>query len=161
MKIGLISDTHDNVDQILKAKEIFKMNNVKLILHAGDVVAGKTVEFFEGIETWFIDGNCNTDPETMEKKKKQINGKYLGNFAEFELEGKKLCMYHGHNKVKLSELIQSKKYDYIITGHTHQMVNEKIGKTMVINPGAHYYSATNTIAILDIEKGEVEFIEVK
>jgi putative phosphoesterase len=161
MLIGIISDTHDNVPNILKAKDIFLKKKVDLVLHAGDVVAGKTVEFFEGLKVWFIDGNCNTEPEKMKEKAEQIGGKYLGNFAEFELEGKKFCMYHGTDKKKLDDIIKSQNYDYVITGHTHKPFDKKEGKTRIINPGAHYYMSSNTIVLLDIKKDSVEFIEVK
>jgi len=35
MKIGIISDTHDNLPQIKKAVEIFNREKVELVLHAG------------------------------------------------------------------------------------------------------------------------------
>ena len=158
--IGIISDTHDNVANVLKAKEIFKEKGVKLVLHAGDVIAPKTIDFFEGLEVWFVKGNCDGDIPMITKKAEAIGCKYLGEEVEFELEGKKFCMYHGTNQEKLDELIKSGKYDYVITGHTHETRNEKIGKTRVINPGAHYYIGTNTIATLDIGKDEVEFIDI-
>jgi len=39
MVIGIISDTHDHMDNIRKALKIFKEKNVKVILHAGDFVS--------------------------------------------------------------------------------------------------------------------------
>ena len=39
MKLGIISDTHDNLPAIAAAVEIFKKARVQAILHAGDYVA--------------------------------------------------------------------------------------------------------------------------
>jgi len=160
MIIGLISDTHDNISNILKAKEIFRQKKVELIIHAGDIIAPKTVEFFQGIKTWFVKGNCDGDTENIDFKAEKVGGKYLGDVGSFDIGEKEFCVYHGTDKEMLRKLIQSKKYDYIITGHTHDIMDFKEGKTRVINPGAHYYMSQNSIAILDTEKDSVEFIDV-
>ena len=61
----------------------------------------------------------------------------------------------------LNELIRSQKYDYVLYGHTHTKRNDKIGKTRVINPGAHYYTTfVKTIALLDLEKDDVKFVQI-
>ena len=159
--IGIISDTHDNVPNILKAKEIFKQKKAELVLHAGDVIAPKTVTFFDGLIVWFVKGNADGDTEKIKMFAEKQNSKYLGEQAEFELEGKKFFLYHGTNPDKLREAIMSQKYDYVITGHTHEPFDKKEGKTRIINPGAHYYMSSNTIVLLDIKKDSVEFIEVK
>jgi putative phosphoesterase len=160
MIIGLISDTHDNVPNILKAKEIFKENKVSLVIHSGDVVAPKTVTFFEGLNVWFIKGNADGDTEKIKLFAEKQGGKYLGELAEFDIENKKFCVYHGTDPDKLRNLALSQKYDYVITGHTHEPYKIKEGKTLIINPGAHYYMSSNTIAILDTKNSSVRFIDV-
>jgi hypothetical protein len=39
MKVGLISDTHDNLPQIEKAVAFFNDKGVDFVIHAGDFVA--------------------------------------------------------------------------------------------------------------------------
>ena len=50
MKIGLISDTHDNIDNILKAVREFNNREVDIVLHSGDFVSPIAVESFAGIK---------------------------------------------------------------------------------------------------------------
>ena len=38
MKIGILSDTHDDIDNVNKAIDIFQENDVKAVIHAGDMV---------------------------------------------------------------------------------------------------------------------------
>ncbi|MBI2647490.1 metallophosphoesterase family protein, partial [Candidatus Woesearchaeota archaeon] len=56
---------------------------------------------------------------------------------------------------------KSNKYDYVLTGHTHIKRDEKIGKTRIINPGALFGIHPYTIALLDVEKDKLNFVEIK
>ncbi len=157
--IAIISDTHDNVENIKKAVGIMKGRGVEFCVHCGDVVAPATVRFFDGVKMKFIRGNCDGDTENIKKRAEEIGGEFLGEKAEFEHQGKRFCAYHGHDPAKLDLLIRSGKYDYVLTGHTHKARDEIIGKTRVINPGAHYYGAGETFSILD--NGRLESIKIE
>ena len=158
--LGIISDTHDNIPTIKKAVEIFKEKGVSLVLHLGDIVAPGTVLYFKGFKIKFIKGNCDGDIEHIKQKINEINGEFLGVFAEIELRNKKIALMHRPDR--LNKLILTKKYDYILYGHTHQEKNEKIGKTRIINPGSLYLgNKKHSIALLDLQKDEVEFICIK
>ena len=47
MKIGIISDTHDDIINTNKAIDVFKENNVSVVIHAGDFVAPPVVSEFK------------------------------------------------------------------------------------------------------------------
>jgi len=47
MKLGIISDTHDRLESLAKAIEIFKKEKVEMIVHCGDWVSPFTIEFFD------------------------------------------------------------------------------------------------------------------
>ncbi|MFH0875823.1 MAG: metallophosphoesterase [archaeon] len=158
--IGIISDTHDNIGNIKKAISVFKARNVDFAFHCGDIVAPFTVTFFKDVKMKFIQGNCDGDIPMIRKNIELIGGEFLGTIAEFNHGGKKFAAYHGNLTDVLDKLISSKKYDYVLTGHTHKRRDELIGKTRVINPGAHYYGAENTIALLDVEKNKLELIQL-
>ncbi|MFH0978371.1 MAG: metallophosphoesterase [Candidatus Woesearchaeota archaeon] len=160
MKIGIISDTHDNVENILFAVKAFQKRDVSLVLHCGDIVAPKTIEFFNGIVLKMVRGNCDRDIEAFKTKLAEIGGEYLGEQAEIILDGKKLFIYHGTDKQKLDKFISSGKYRYVLSGHTHLLTDEMLGKTRLLNPGAHYYGGSETIMVLDTIKDKVEVIKL-
>lgn len=160
--IGIISDTHDNAFMIQRAVEILKSKNPELVFHLGDVIAPLTVKLFSGLKIKFIKGNCDGDVEGIKRVAEAIGGEFLGDFAELKIEGKSFALYHGTNRERLNQLINSQKYDYVLHGHTHRRRNEKIGKTRVINPGNFYPGHDdNGFTFLDIEKDEVEFVDMK
>lgn len=157
--IGIISDTHDNVVNVKKAAVLFK--GVDFVIHCGDVVSPLTLKFFDGLKLKVVKGNCDGEIPFMISNLDELGGEYLGDVGEIEVSGKKIGIFHGHPKSKLAEMIDSGKYDYILTGHTHEIRDEKIGNTRVINPGAHYYGCDNNIVFLDVEKDEARFVELK
>ena len=62
----------------------------------------------------------------------------------------------------LDGMVQSRKLDYIFSGHTHRRQDELIGNTRLINPGAlgGMYYQTRSIAILDLETDKLIFKEI-
>ncbi|MFH1849962.1 MAG: YfcE family phosphodiesterase [archaeon] len=159
--IGLISDTHDNVENILKAVKVFKDRNVRFVLHLGDIIAPATVPFFQGLSMKFITGNCDGDLANLKKIIHEQGWEYLGDIVKFSLGAYKCAAYHGQNRIKLDWMINSQEFNYVFHGHTHQKRDEIVGKTRVINPGAHYYTAEEkTVAIFDAQNNQVEFIEL-
>lgn len=152
-RIGLISDTHDNVNNVLKAVDVFNELDLSFIIHCGDIVAPATIKFFKCQEIRFIRGNCDGDIENIKKIAESLGHRFIGDNLILGVFDKKLVAYHGTDKKRLEGLIKSQKYDYVLHGHTHKKRDEMIGKTRVINPGAHYYCTENTIAILEIKEG--------
>jgi putative phosphoesterase len=162
--IGIISDTHDNIPNVIKAAEIFRQKKPEFVIHLGDIVAPVTVLFFKGLKMRFIRGNCDGDIELTKEKVAEIQGEWLGDFAELDIKGKKIALTHGKYTQVLEQLIKSQKYDYVLHGHTHRAKDEKHGRSRVINPGGHYNSPMqpeHTIALLDLQKDAVEFVDIK
>ena len=46
MKLAVVSDTHDRKENILKAVSIINENNVDVLIHCGDYVAGFVKDWF-------------------------------------------------------------------------------------------------------------------
>ena len=160
MLIGIISDTHDNVDAIDRAVRIFKEYKVDLVLHLGDIVAPMTISNFDGLNIKFVRGNNDGDILNIKKRIEEIGGDYLGDISQLDLDGKSFALYHGTHPQILFALIHSDKYDYILRGHTHKQQDERVGSTRIINPGALYGRAEKSIAVLDVLEDNLEFIDI-
>ncbi len=50
MKIGIISDTHDDIDNVQNAIEIFREERVNLIIHAGDFIFPGVIDEFKKLK---------------------------------------------------------------------------------------------------------------
>ena len=163
MKIGIISDTHDNIDNILKSVREFNNRQVDLVLHAGDFVSPIAVESFAGIKLVGILGNNDTDIPGLTSAFNKIHGELKGEIYEGEYDGVKLVIYHGTISSKRDFLIKSGKYDLVIYGHTHRKITDRIGRTIVVNPGTAkgwFFGFYATIAIFDTSTRNIEFINL-
>ncbi|MGB2783826.1 MAG: metallophosphoesterase [Atribacterota bacterium] len=161
MKIGIISDTHDNLPQIRKAVEVFNREKVELVLHAGDFVSPFTFLEFKNLNCPLkgIFGNNDGDKLFLQEKSKGI-GELCPAPYNVNINSKNVIMLH---KEKLIDaLAESQKYDVIIYGHTHRTDLRKIRKTLIINPGecGGWLTGKSTIALLDLETLEAKIIEL-
>ncbi|MFB6181039.1 MAG: metallophosphoesterase [Candidatus Nanohalobium sp.] len=158
MKIGIVSDTHDNLDAARSAAEFFE-NHVDKVVHCGDMVAPFTAELFDrGFDFYYIRGN--NDGEWNLKETVEEFGEFYNNIAELEFGGRKIAAYHGTEEEVVESLVDSEKYDYVLRGHTHERKLERKNDTVEINPGGIRLPGQKEsfhIAVLDIESGEVEF----
>jgi len=161
MKIGIISDTHDNLPQIKKAVDIFNREKVEMVLHAGDFVSPFTFLEFKNLSCPLkgVFGNNDGDKLYLQEKFKGIGEIYPVPYNT-EINHKNIIMLH---KEKLIDaLAESQKYDVIIYGHTHRIDLRKIGKTLIINPGecGGWLTGKSTIALLDLKSLEAKIIDL-
>lgn len=161
MLIGLISDTHDHVDHIKKAVSVFKERKVDLVLHSGDYCSPFTIPLFEELNMKGIFGNNDGDKFLLISKFQSIGAEIAGDFLALEADGLKIALYHGTYPDITASLCESGRYDVVISGHTHEMVEQKVGNTLWINPGsANGFDGKATIAFLYTESQETEFTEL-
>lgn len=159
--IGIISDTHENEEAIKKAVKVFKEKNIEFAVHCGDIISPPMLEYFKGLKMKFVFGNNDGERNGLNKKAKELVFEEVTDEKEFEYEGKKFYVYHGTKANILEAAITSNKYDYVLTGHTHLKGDERISRTRIINPGALFRVYPYTIALLDVEKDRLDFVEVK
>lgn len=71
-----------------------------------------------------------------------------------------MAVYHGTSPILLNALVKSGLYDVVVYGHTHKAVIERVGKTLVVNPGELCGCLTNrsTYAVLNLESLEAELV---
>ena len=163
MKIGLIADTHDNIENIEKAVEVFKENRTDLVIHAGDYVTPGAIRYFRGLKLVGVFGNNDFDISGIRDAFSDIGGQIKGDFYEFEIDDLIFAVYHGTRHERRDFLVQSGKYDVIVCGHTHRSLTSKIGKTLVLNPGTAkgwFFGYKATVGIIETLRKTMCLIEL-
>ena len=121
MKVGVISDTHDNRGKLSKAVEIFNSEGVDLVIHAGDLVAPFTSKDLSNLKaSRFVAVFGNNDGEKIGLKTalSKIGSINQGPY-ELTYQGKRFVVMHEPSCIEA--LASSGRYDVIIYGHTHQV----------------------------------------
>ena len=158
MLLGIISDTHDEKEKILKAIQIFRDESVSKIIHLGDFVSPEIIYLFEGWDISAVLGNNDRDEEGILKVFEEIGGRLEKEILEFNVDGIKVCAYHGTKPAMRRRLIDSKKYNLFLYGHTHKAEKKKIKKTLCVNPGALKRVIKPSIALYDTLTKEANHI---
>ncbi|HID93795.1 MAG TPA: metallophosphoesterase [bacterium (Candidatus Stahlbacteria)] len=162
MKVGVVSDTHDNLPLIEKAVKIFNEKEVELVLHAGDYVAPFVVKVLKRLRAKLIGvfGNNDGDRILLGKKFDEIGFKIFNPPYEFTIKNKNILLMHEPNL--LDSIIKSNMYHIIIYGHTHS-VNLRRNNIIVFNPGeaSGWLYGKPTIGIVNLDSMEVELIKLR
>jgi putative phosphoesterase len=161
MKIGILSDTHNDGNATLRALGAFRQRGVSTLFHCGDLTSTDMVAHFRGFEVYFVRGNMDRHHVKALKAaiKAQPQAHWLGKGDEVALDGKRIAITHGDREDVLETLFYAGP-DYLLTGHTHRRRDERLGPTRVINPGA--LGGTNheprTICVLDLSTDQLEVV---
>lgn len=163
MKIGVISDTHDNVAAIERATETVRDEGIETLIHCGDFISPPVLPFFEGFSLHGVLGNNDGEVDGLESGFDEIGGELHGRFADLELGGARFAVLHGESKEEVEDYAESGEFDYVCYGHHHEREKREVGDTLIVNPGAQFPTVPEehrTVATLDTDGREIEFHRV-
>lgn len=161
MKIGIISDSHDNIDNIKRCVEVFIERGIQFVIHLGDYVNPNSVRAFKGVRLIGVFGNNDGDRFRLINAFNEIGGEIKGDFYEFKEDNLRFACYHGTEPQLRDALIECRRYDVVLYGHTHECVNTKRGSTIILNPGtAHGFGNRATVIVFDTLLKKAEFIDL-
>ena len=135
MRLGIVSDTHDNLDHVQQAVELFESHGVDRVVHCGDIVAPFSATPFDTDAFDFSAVRGNNDGEWALGN--VVDGEFAA-LAEVRpelVDDTEIAVYHGTNGVLREGLADSGNYDYVFHGHTHERTVETHGETVRVNPG--------------------------
>jgi len=135
MQLGIVSDTHDNLDHVQQAVSLFELEGVDHVIHCGDIIAPFSATPFNTDAFAFSAVRGNNDGEWALGNVVDDFGTYLGQCGELTLDGVAIAVYHGTNRVLREALADSGTYDYVFHGHTHERTIASHGDTLRVNPG--------------------------
>ena len=80
--------------------------------------------------------------------------------ARITLAGKAIVVTHGDDSRLLRSILLDNTADYLFFGHTHQTLDERHGRIRVINPGALFRASPKTVAVLNLQTNQLQFLEI-
>lgn len=163
MKLGVLSDTHNNHANLERALAALRREGIEVLIHCGDLTTPETARLLAGFRVHHVIGNGDYASGEIRHTLLSMDPHNTSGLSfTAEVNGKKIAAAHGHLSEQLDGLIRSGEYDYVFCGHSHRRKDERAGSTRVINPGAlgGLRAGPRSFAVLDLTTGRLDFHEI-
>jgi uncharacterized protein len=165
LKIGILSDTHGQVDLAMAAAREFMFRGIDAVLHCGDIgsdmVLTEMAAMFNALDIplYAVYGNCDRHDEYSHFPG-NIGVRLLGRFGELELAGRKIALLHSDDQDIFHETVRSNRYDYVFFGHSHTRRDSRKNRTRLINPGSAGRGMHPSCAVLNLDTDQLTFVTI-
>ena len=161
MKLGVMSDSHDNIPNVARAVALFNEIDVDLVVHAGDFIAPFAIDPLADLNCRVVGVFGNNDGERviLAQRFETIRGEVHPNLASVSLGGKNIAVMH-YPELAIP-IAKSGDYDIVVYGHTHKIDIQK-GEALLLNPGetGGWTTGKATIAVVDTQTLETTLHEL-
>lgn len=151
MRIGVVSDTHNNLKNVRRIVELFNDAGVERVVHTGDISQAKTLDVLAGLKAPLhgVFGNNDLERPALDA----AIAEHGFHFAEPPLE------LHWHNRtiIVVHDPLEfdgqvGAQHALALHGHTHRYRLEQQAQTLFFNPGecAGHLQGHNAIGIVDL-----------
>jgi predicted phosphodiesterase len=112
-----------------------------------------------GLDSHLVWGNCDWNSQTLGRYARDVGVTVHGDAGEVTVDGRRIVFTHGHEIAAMRAAV-SGGADYLVHGHTHELRDERVGATRVLNPGALHRAPRFTVATLTPATDALNVIEV-
>lgn len=159
MRIGLLSDSHGRADTTAKAVRALLDHGAELLLHLGDVGSEAVIDELVGHHARIVFGNCDDEIGSLTRYAGLMGVGVDHPMGGLEIAGKRIAFTHGHLQHLVDQALLD-GVDYLFHGHSHELRDQRVGRTRIINPGALFRAPRYTAAVLDPARDALEIIDV-
>lgn len=137
MKFAVVSDSHDHIWNMRKLVAQANHAGAEVMIHCGDLISPfmlEELDLFQG-HIHLILGNNSGDQVLLMKRlgKREHQVTFHGWMGQLELDGLRLGFVHAPDMAVA--LARSGDFHMVFSGHTHLWRQEKVGNTILLNPG--------------------------
>ena len=161
MKIGVVSDTHNNHKNIEIIIDIFNDERVPIVIHTGDITNANTLEQFSKLDSKFIGvyGNNDRNESGLIEVAQRNNFQFQEPPKRLNLLDREIVIFHEPDNIE-QFLSENKMINVVLYGHTHRYENNTKNGVLYFNPGesAGMQKGRNAVGILDLTSLEAKRI---
>ena len=166
MKIGVISDIHENFHNLIRSLQVMDDNGVEQILCLGDLMNAGIAKILahHHIPTYMIWGNNDGEKVDIVRASFREGSQLtvsLNTYDFLEIDGRKIFISHYDDLAM--PMAESGRYDAVFYGHNHIVSKEQSGNCLVVNPGelCAQKSGVATMAIYSTTDNTAELITLE
>ncbi len=121
MLAGVVSDTHNNIQNVRNIIDIFNKEHVDIVIHTGDISKPKTLKLFSELKCPLIGvyGNNDRTESGLEETCRKYGFNIKNPPYSISLNKKKIVIFHEPDPI-IEYLNLNKDIDLILLGLTHR-----------------------------------------
>lgn len=151
MRIGVVSDTHNNIANVREIVSLFNAAGVARVVHTGDITKAKTLDIFAGLDAplYGVFGNNDVERDALEASIRKHGFTFQEPPLELHWGGRRIVVVHDPRDF---DGVASDGHDLALHGHTHMHRCECEHGQLVFNPGecAGHMKGWNAVGVVDL-----------
>ena len=151
MRIGVVSDTHNNLANVREIVRLFNGAGIDRVVHTGDITQAKTLDVLAGLDAplYGVYGNNDVERETLDASAARHAFVFRDPPLHLDWVGRRIVVVH--DPWDLRHLADNDP-DLALHGHTHMARCERRDKTLIFNPGecAGHMKGYNAVGVVDL-----------
>jgi hypothetical protein len=158
MRIGVVSDTHNQLGNVARIVELLNASRVERVVHTGDITQARTLELFARLDVQLFGVFGNNDEREPLAAAAQRLGFRLGEPPlELAWAGRRIVVVHDPRDL---DGALGPEHSLALHGHTHRRVAEQRGGCLVFNPGecAGHLVGHNAVGVVDLVSLQCELL---
>lgn len=159
MRIGVVSDTHNNLRNVRRIVEIFNEAAVDRVVHTGDITQAKVLAAMSELEAplFGVFGNNDQERDSLEASAEEHGHVFVDPPLEVAWHDRRVVVVHEPPQLMTLDV---GPYALALHGHTHLRRVERERGQLVFNPGesAGHMKGHNAVGVVDLATLEPEIL---
>jgi len=160
VRIGVVSDTHDNLKNVDRIVDLLNETCVERVVHTGDITQAKTLDVFSRLEAplFGVFGNNDRERDSLGSAMDRHGFRFEEGPLELCWAERRIVVVHDPREF---ERVPLDRFHVALHGHTHLHVRERREGALVFNPGecAGHLDGHNVVGVVDLQHLEVELLQ--
>lgn len=163
MRIGIVSDTHNNLHNVRQVVDLFNEAGVDRVVHTGDITQAKVLHALAGLEAplFGVYGNNDQERESLEEAAASYGFHFVDPPLRLTWHARRIVVVHEPPQL---DPLHHEDHALALHGHTHLRRIERSAhdgaQRLVFNPGesAGHMKGHNAVGIVDLARLEPEIL---
>jgi putative phosphoesterase len=160
MRIGVVSDTHDNLRNVARIVALLNGANVERVVHTGDFTQAKTLRALSDLCAPLVGvyGNNDLERDSLESTAEELGFSIVEPPLELHWAGRHIVVVHDVTEHEPDALHAG---DVLLYGHDHFQRIQRVEETLLFNPGecSGHQEGMNAVGVLDLSELEPEILQ--
>ena len=164
MRIGVVSDTHNNLKNCRRIVQIFNDAGVDAVVHTGDITQGRTLAVFAALAAplYGVFGNNDQERDGLTATAQEYGFHFQDPPLDLAWSNRRIVVVHDPRDLQGT---LTPEHDLALHGHTHMLRIERQdpqqgsqqgsreGCQLIFNPGecAGHMVGLNAVGIVDLD----------